>query len=403
MICWITDKIGTGAFEKVAEQKGSFDILDVRQLVDKPGNSAVEVKKLIHSALEILNQGKKIVICCDHGISRSNAIASGVIAKSKNISFYDAVRIVLDKTNHAEIKPGLLDVVQESLGSKMKNISKSKSILITGSTGDIGRELTPRLKNSFDTFPVSSKEINLLKDLSLLHVLVKEKKIKTIVHLANPRVINTNASLGEALTMLKNVIDVCLLHKCKLIFISSLEVYAGSFQNKIKVTSKTKLQPKGVQGETNYLCEELIRQSSRFDQLNYCIVRMPAVYGKNCLKPKFLLNFISKAKTGRKIETHKYSNGFPFVDMLHIDDAVECIYKILKKGVVGEFSISGKDPLSTHSIAEIVVRKLKSSSEISSISIRDKYCNIVADNQIAFKNFGWKPIRKFNEALDELI
>ncbi|KKL45641.1 hypothetical protein LCGC14_2353570, partial [marine sediment metagenome] len=73
MITWITEKIGTSAYKDI--KKKDYYILDVRDLVDQRGNKENLIGNKIQEVLVKLNKRKKIVICCDYGISRSNSIA----------------------------------------------------------------------------------------------------------------------------------------------------------------------------------------------------------------------------------------------------------------------------------------------------------------------------------------
>src|SRR3972149_1542382 len=84
-IRWITPLLGT-APALLFHQEADMNIIDVRDLVDKAGNRADAVRQKITEGCESLREGKKTVVCCDYGISRSNAIAVGILALSESIS-----------------------------------------------------------------------------------------------------------------------------------------------------------------------------------------------------------------------------------------------------------------------------------------------------------------------------
>ena len=77
MIRWITKTLATGSWEEVKDLP-NVHVADVRDMVDKEGNPASLVKSKIEGALSFLTQGKSVVLACDYGISRRNAIAAGV-------------------------------------------------------------------------------------------------------------------------------------------------------------------------------------------------------------------------------------------------------------------------------------------------------------------------------------
>ena len=112
---WITPLLGTAPALQVDENR-NFAIIDVRDLVDKAGNSADAVLDKINAGCETLRAGKMTVVCCDYGISRSNAVAVGILSVFESISFESAVRRVLDSTGEKEIKVEPLQAVRRALG-----------------------------------------------------------------------------------------------------------------------------------------------------------------------------------------------------------------------------------------------------------------------------------------------
>ena len=84
-IRWITPILGTAAFNAVQDIT-DINIVDVRDLVDKAGNNSNAILNKIHQAIDLISQGKRTVVCCDYGMSRSNAIAVGIITNLEKIS-----------------------------------------------------------------------------------------------------------------------------------------------------------------------------------------------------------------------------------------------------------------------------------------------------------------------------
>jgi len=93
MIRWIIpEKLGTAAH--ISDIGDVANILDVRDLVDRSGNSAEIIKSKIDKALAFLEAGKKVIVCCDYGISRSNAIAAGILSKFSKVPLATALKEV---------------------------------------------------------------------------------------------------------------------------------------------------------------------------------------------------------------------------------------------------------------------------------------------------------------------
>ena len=201
--------------------------------------------------------------------------------------------------------------MRTSLGKRNEKLlsPKTKRLLITGSSGFIGRGLISKIqKKDYLLFTPSREEIDLLQDAVLLDLTVKEKGINTILHLANPRIYTTNKSMGESIVMLKNVLDVCSQNKIRLIYLSGWEVYSGYKSNELWADETLAFCPAGCYGQTKVLCENLIDLYRLKNNLSCLILRSSPVYGIESDRPKFIWNFIYKAKENIEIITHNYIN-----------------------------------------------------------------------------------------------
>jgi len=72
-----------------------FRIIDVRVLpeVDAP-SSLSEYKLNIVRVTSYLELDEKVVVCCSHGMNRSNAIALGVLVKYFKMDFFKALELI---------------------------------------------------------------------------------------------------------------------------------------------------------------------------------------------------------------------------------------------------------------------------------------------------------------------
>ena len=69
---------------------GEYKVLDVRHLRDDWGNQLEDYKKLIDKGCQLLDENKRVLVACMAGISRSNAIAMGILMQKYGMSFKDA-------------------------------------------------------------------------------------------------------------------------------------------------------------------------------------------------------------------------------------------------------------------------------------------------------------------------
>lgn len=93
-----------------------WEIVDVRDLLDGSGNKEADYSFKIHQVVVRLIAGKKVVVCCGAGQSRSNAIAVGALVRHNNMDFYDAMELVRKNVPIAQIDPSHV--------SALKNIFK---------------------------------------------------------------------------------------------------------------------------------------------------------------------------------------------------------------------------------------------------------------------------------------
>jgi len=404
MIRWITENLGTARIEDVNDK--NYSIVDVRNLVDREGNTNQAILEKINAVVNLLKQNHKVVICCDYGISRSNAVAIGAIVKCFHYDFDEAVKFVMEKTKEPAIRIDILNSVRRVLEMNKKDniLTSNKKILITGGRGFIGSILTAKLGKNYDLVIPTRQELNLLSGSIKLDLIVKKKNVDTIIHLANPRKYSITESMGQSLVMLKNVLDVCKENDLNLLYPSSWVVYSGYNTSCLVATESLPLCPKGTYGETKALCERLLNQYRDIYNLNIYLMRLSPIYGVGSDKPKFIYTFFEKALKNETIFTHKYLNGSPVLDLIHIDDVVSAIECVIRAKPVNSFDLNIGSGVghSTFEIANLIKEICSSNSAIMHHGINDFVANIVMDINKAKKVFGWHPTIDIKDGLREI-
>src|SRR5258706_1212420 len=254
-IQWITSHLGTGSSGEACSLS-DVSVLDVRDLVDKAGNQPGIIKEIITKGVELLSNGEKTLVCCDYGISRSNAVAAGILASFEKIPFDVAVRRVLESTGEREIKLAPLNAVRIALEADCRPPPSvnGPAVLMTGASGLIGRAVRAHLELGFTVVAPSREELDLENGSAKLDLFVSQHNVDRIIHLANPRVYTSNIALGKTLSMLRNVLDVCLARDLYLIYPSCWEIYSG-YRGYVCVDESVPGCPRGPYGETKYLAE----------------------------------------------------------------------------------------------------------------------------------------------------
>jgi nucleoside-diphosphate-sugar epimerase len=402
-IRWIIPLLGTAPYSAVCENE-DIALVDVRELVDKAGNTPENTFAKIQQGVDALRQGKKTVVCCDYGISRSNAVAAGILSLFQSLPLDTSLRRVQEATGEFGIKLEPIVAVREALGVSHTNFHSEKqvSILITGGSGFLGTALFSALKDDYKVMAPLSDELDLTRGSTALDLLVAQDNVQWIVHLANPIVYTSNLALGQTLTMLRNVLEVCRSRNIALLYPSFWEVYSG-YSGTLLADESTPPLPNGPYGETKYLAEILIKHFCQRNGLRCALLRSSPVYGAGSDRPKFLHNFARKAVQSRKIITHRYDNGEPFLDLLHVSDLIDAFVRVIKSGFEGELHLGTGVLTSTRKVAQMISQGLNSSSDIAQVSIRSKVASIAMDWKKASQEIGWAPETPFIDGLQEIL
>lgn len=403
MIRWITEALGTAAFTD-PEIDATLAVVDVRDLVDKHGNPADAMREKIERGVALLREGRRLVVCCDYGISRSNAVAAGVLSRRDGVSLEVALRRVMKATGEQEIKLEPLRSVRAALATEAETRDASAPrVLITGGAGFVGGRLRAALGESVFHCAPSRSEADLVAGALELDLLVKEHRINCIVHLANPRVYTSNKALGETVTMLRNTLEVCRDNDLRLVYPSSWEVYSGYRGIGILTNEAVPLFPKGPYGETKALCEYMIELHRAHHGLRCALLRSSPLYGAGSDRPKFIYNFLEKALRGQAVQSHRYLNGDPCLDLMSVDDFVAALSLAVHADFVGTLNLGSGETVSTREVAEWIVRQCGSTSRVESRQIEEHAPNIAMDYRRAKHVLGWYPRTTWQAGLAHLM
>lgn len=265
-----------------------------------------------------------------------------------------------------------------------------KNILLTGSSGFIGKNLLRNLVSSnFFVYAIGRKKPNfrhinfkfIKYDLKKKIILKKIRKIQCIIHTAaiSPgNKITERKMLKYNFLTTKNIVDYAKKNKIlKFIFLSSISIYGKIDASTL--SENTRIKNPSAYGLSKLKNEEYIKKSN----LSSISIRLPGVVGK--LSKRNLLTRILKSK--KKIII-AYNKNELFNNVIHVDNLsnfiIELCNKKFKRGNIPVL-VSSKKPIHFKKVMNILAKKKK-------IKYIKKLKNsFVINNNLAIKKFKFKP------------
>jgi len=402
MIRWIDDTIGTAAFKDPTV--AGHEAFDVRDLVDGPANDVAVLRERIESGLGLLRKSGCMVVCCDYGISRSNIIAAAIVARRDGLSFDDALGVVQQRTGELRMDYGLVQTVRAVFEPPFRKLVEPGRVLVTGASGFLGQWLKRVAGDRLEITGLGSKDVDLIGSPFGLDAAVRKYRPSTIIHLANPRIYNTHRIVGQAVTMLRNVYDVCQEHGVFLVFPSSWAVFSGrKNEGDIVVGDDAPPKPYGNYAMSKALCEHMLDLLCGTGQIRACTLRMTPIYGEGSTLPRFLFRTAESCRAGRSVTTHCYRNGRPRLQLLHARDAAQALALAAAKMPEGKFNIGGDDVMTTQDLARLIAEVTGTRFESHEIQLLASVANLTLDTSKARKELGWSPEMSLKAGLVNLF
>ena len=146
---------------------------------------------------------------------------------------------------------------------------------------------------------------------------------------------------------------------------SRWEVFAG-YEGEVRADEGT-LPPAGVMGDAKFLAEQLAGQYVRRGA-PVMVLRSGLVYGDRAA-PRFLKQFLARARAGAEIVTHRMEGGPPRLDLLSVADWTAAAWGLMASVRTGTFHCGGGALLGTDDIARLIVASLDSRSPLRTIDM----------------------------------
>ena len=268
-------------------------------------------------------------------------------------------------------------------------------ILITGGTGIFGLNFAIRKNRNYKIYLIQNKKkLVLLKNIPNVFLLNKKidnkKKIRKILHQLKPKYVIHAAAITDLefcennrkkskivnFHLTKNISDECKKINCKLIFLSSDQLFDGK---KDYYNENSKTNPLNFYSELKIRSENYIKKSMK----NFLIIRTNFFgWGPN-YRTSFSDNVIFNLKKEVKINILEDVYFNP-ISLKYLCESIDKLIKMNKKGV---FNISSSKKISKYNLAVKIANTFKLNKDfIKKISLNKLSSEVLRPNNMSLNN-----------------
>lgn len=287
---------------------------------------------------------------------------------------------------------------------------QGKRILVTGSSGFVGRYLVEALmRERAEVVTLTDRdgcEVDIRDWQKVRGIEGKTRNADMVYHLAavasvpysveNPRGTYETNVLGTL-----NMLELCrLCHIKKIIFPSS---YVYGHPQYLPIDEKHPVNPTNTYARSKVLGEELCRAYHEDCGLKCVVLRIFNIYGEG-QREEFLIPSILRQLADGAILLR---DAEPKRDFLHVKDAVRAFIKA-GEYTASDFEIFNIGAGESYSVETIARKALKIAGEKGEIHYlgerrQGEIMDVIADITKAKRELGWEPEVGMNEGLTELI
>ena len=210
-----------------------------------------------------------------------------------------------------------------------------------------------------------------LCNVGFLENLVKEHKFDYVFHFAAQSHVDNSfiSPLGFTLDNTYGthaLVEMCRRHTPNVEFIhfSTDEVYGESKTDEPFAEETGVLRPTNPYSASKAAAEMIIRSYIESFDMNIKIIRCNNVYGPNQYPEKLIPKFIRLLKNNEKCTIHGTNSANVRRAFMHVEDVVDAVEVVWKKGVQGEvYNIASDDELSVMDVTKLIIKTLKNTED----------------------------------------
>ena len=275
-------------------------------------------------------------------------------------------------------------------------------ILLTGSTGFVGKNLLPKLINlGYDVIQLSSKDGDIAKQETWINL----PQTEIVIHLASKTSVPESWTksydyINCNLMGTVNALNYCKQHNSKLIFISS---YLYGNPDQLPIDENASLKPTNPYALSKLLSEQACEYYSKSENIKIVILRPFNIFGPGQSNNYLIQFIISQLETSNII---KVKDLIPKRDYIYIDDFTDAIVKSLTlNSNFNIFNIGSGQSYSVKEVIDIIQNLLNSDASVESENERRKneIMDTIADISMANKTLNWSPKISFIEGIHNIL
>lgn len=238
--------------------------------------------------------------------------------------------------------------------------------------------------------------------------MAKTTKIKLIYHLACPTGIPNLIPLAEEMLRTsaegtRNVLELARQTKARLLFTSSSEVYGNPQVSPQSEDYTGNVDPTGIRSpyeEGKRFAESLVMMYVRKYKLRATIVRVFNTYGPGMTQndTRVIPRFIYQALNNMPLTIH--GTGNQTRTFCYIDDVIDGLMKVMKKGLRGEiYNLGNQRETTILEVAKLVCHLTRSQSKIVYAERPSHDHQRRQPDLTRVRRLGWSPVTTLTQGL----
>ncbi|MDC3254272.1 NAD(P)-dependent oxidoreductase [Nitrosopumilus sp.] len=274
------------------------------------------------------------------------------------------------------------------------------SILITGTTGFIGKHLVKKIPNYNMAVDQNGKKI----DLRIREEVLKIKRVDIVIHLAgkipSEKNYSKNIFFEHNVLGTLNVLEYCIKKKVKKIIFVSSYVYGNPEKNPIN--EKNKIKPHNTYTKSKVLSEELCKIYAEKYKIEIIILRPFNIFGNLQKDNSLISNTIKSIKNNSHITIINKNDKR---DYLFIDDLINAIVKLIDYKCKFEiFNVGSGKSYSFENVVQLFEKKNKKKIKRKYKTFKkNSIPKIQADISKIKKEIKWIPRYTLEEGIEKIV